>query len=220
MDIQTVDISTLKKYPNNPRKGNIQVIADSLATNGQYKTITVNKRNNEILAGNHTYEAAKSLGWTELTVTFVDVDDETAAKIVLLDNRTADMGEYENEALIKLLEELEDLEHTGYSDDDLDDLLALYEEVSTPELKGGMAVTSVAVENDGENVIRKKTLEELAERYNDRATRMLILDYQNDIYVWIVEKLTAIRAEHDLVSNTEAVIKLIEDYTGETCPEV
>ena len=127
--MQTTDVklTDLHLYPNNPRRGNIDLIADSLKTYGQYKPITVNSRNNQILAGNHTFQAAQKLGWKTIAATFVDVDDNTAAKIVAIDNKATDSGEYDNTALLDLLENLDTLDGTGYTSDDIDDLLDFLE---------------------------------------------------------------------------------------------
>jgi site-specific DNA-methyltransferase (adenine-specific) len=124
LDIARVAIGTLRPYPRNPRRGNIEAIKQSLATNGQYRPIVVNRRTGEILAGNHTWRAARELGWSEIAVTYLDVDDEQAARIVLADNRANDLSGYDNEALADLLIELPSLEGTGYDRDDLDALLA------------------------------------------------------------------------------------------------
>lgn len=118
-----VDINSVFPYPMNARQGDIGLIAESLSENGQFRPIVVNQRDNSILVGNHTWKAAKSLGWKEIAATFVDVDDEQAAKIVLVDNRTADLGSYDHVELVELLREVPSYEGTGYSPDDIDDLL-------------------------------------------------------------------------------------------------
>lgn len=128
-----VPVGGLTTYHRNPRRGNIAAIADSLRVNGQYRPIVVNRggltgRANEILAGNHTYAAAISIGMTEVEVTFVDVDDTGAARIVAADNRTADLGGYDDEALAELLCSIGDLEGTGYEPVDLAALLRDLEE--------------------------------------------------------------------------------------------
>ena len=84
----TVPIGKITPHPQNPRNGDIDAIAISLRNNGQYRPIVVNKRNNQILAGNHTYHAAMQLGWDSIAITYVDVDDDTAIKIMLVDNPT------------------------------------------------------------------------------------------------------------------------------------
>jgi DNA modification methylase len=118
-----VPISKLKPYPGNPRRGNVTAIKDSLKVVGQYRPIVVNRSTMEVLAGNHTLIAAKALGWSEIAVTYVDADPERAKRIVLADNRTNDLAGYDSQALVELLSDLEDLEGTGYGQDDLDTLL-------------------------------------------------------------------------------------------------
>jgi DNA modification methylase len=108
----------------------VESIAESLAAHGQYRPVVANKRTGEVLAGNHTLQAAQSLGWTELAVTWVDVDPEAAARIVLVDNRTSDLGTYDNDILAEVLSALPDLVGTGYVDAQLDALLADEEPVA------------------------------------------------------------------------------------------
>jgi ParB-like chromosome segregation protein Spo0J len=105
------------------------MICESLERNGQYRPIVVNRRTMGVLAGNHTLRAAIELGWEEIAATFVDVDDEQARRIVLVDNRTNDLAGYDTALLAELLEELPDPEGSGY---DLAALDALLEEVGRP----------------------------------------------------------------------------------------
>ena len=125
-----VPVADLVSYERNPRKGNVELIAHSLVANGQYRPIVVRKGTNHVLAGNHTLAAARHLGWEQVAATFVDVDDQAAARIVLADNRTADLGTYDNALLLDLLQDLADseakLEGTGFEDEDLDALLHLW----------------------------------------------------------------------------------------------
>lgn len=202
MEIKEVALITLKPYPNNPRKGNIDLIAKSLKTYGQYKPITINKRTNEILAGNHTYEAAKKLGWTTIQATYVDADENTAAKIVLMDNKTSDAGSYDDTKLLGLLDSLSDLDATGYTDKDLRELQELYD-APEPELR---------------NTVMGKTLQDWQETLGQRTTRIIMFDYEKPRYMWVAEKLEQFRNENDLATNTEALIRLIEKISGEGAP--
>ena len=117
-------LTELQTFANNPRRGDVEAIAASLTKHGQYRPIVVNAgsatgRRNEVLAGNHTLLAARSLGWDALDVALIDVDEQTAASIVAADNRTADLGGYDEAALYELLNGLDDLEGTGYLAEDL-----------------------------------------------------------------------------------------------------
>jgi DNA modification methylase len=124
-----IRLDRLHPYHANPRRGNVAAIAESLATVGQYKPIVVNAgtltgRPLEVLAGNHTLAAASQLGWSSLLCVTVDVGEEEAARIVAADNRTADLGSYDDAELLALLEGLPDLAGTGYADSDLAELAA------------------------------------------------------------------------------------------------
>lgn len=128
MNVTAYPIDRLRPYHRNPRRGNIAVIAESLKTLGQYRPIVVNAgthtgRPDEVLAGNHTLLAARELGWVSIDGVTVDVDDDTAARIVLVDNRSNDLAGYDDEVLAGLLSDLPDLTATGYTDEDLEALL-------------------------------------------------------------------------------------------------
>lgn len=98
--VASVPIGSLSSYPVNPRRGDIEAIAQSLKAHGQYRPIVVQYGTNFILAGNHTYKAAKKLGWKKIKITYVDVTEERAKQIVLADNRLTDLASY-NEPLLK-----------------------------------------------------------------------------------------------------------------------
>lgn len=118
-----VPIEGLVHYGRNPRRGDVAAIAESLTFNGQYKPIVVRTGTMEVLAGNHTLKAARELGWDQIAATFVTVDDEQAARIVLVDNRTNDLAEYDPDALVSLLTDLPDLAGTAFNQDALDALI-------------------------------------------------------------------------------------------------
>ena len=121
-----IPITQPRPRKGNPRRGDIDTIAESLERNGQYRPIVVNKPTGEILAGNHTYAAAKRLGWTHIAATFVDVDEDEAARIVLADNRTADLGDYDDTLLLDMLRGMDgDYLGTGFTQDDVDAIAAL-----------------------------------------------------------------------------------------------
>ena len=108
LDVERYHPDELRPYHRNPRLGDVEAIARSLEVNGQYRPIVVNLgrhtgRPLEVLAGNHTLAAARHLGWDRIAATTVDVDDMEAARIVAADNRTADLGGYDDDVLLALL---------------------------------------------------------------------------------------------------------------------
>lgn len=138
---QTVPLLDLNHYSKNPRRGDVQAIKGSIVANGIFRPVIVNKgtytdKPNEILAGNHTVKAIRELAeenpddqrWQQVEVWMVDVDAERAARIVLADNRTADLGSYDNEELLGLLNMMDgDLDGTGYDEEYLDSLEEIVE---------------------------------------------------------------------------------------------
>lgn len=128
LEIVEVGLDEIRPHTQNPRLGDIKAIAESLQTYSQYKPIVVREETGEILAGNQTYAAAKMIGWQEISVVYISVSDIDAKRIVLADNRTHDLGAYNDPLLANLLQDLmvEDvslLDGTGYSADEVDDLL-------------------------------------------------------------------------------------------------
>ena len=123
-----VGIDSVQSHPANPRQGDVPGIAESLDVNGQYAPIVVDLRNGNILAGNHTWKAAKSLGWKEIAVVHVEVDDQQAKRILLADNRTSDLATYDRQNLIELIERLSpDLEGSGWDKRSLERLYQMEE---------------------------------------------------------------------------------------------
>lgn len=120
--VASVAISSLEAYPTNPRRGDIEAIAQSLKSHGQYRPIVIQNGTNFILAGNHTYKAAKKLGWKKIKVTYIEVDETTARRIVLADNRLTDLAGYNEPLLKSLLQALPELDGTGFTASEVETL--------------------------------------------------------------------------------------------------
>jgi DNA modification methylase len=129
LETKTLNIDDVSPHPRNVRQGDIGVISQSLQAHGQFKPIVVDRRTMKILAGNHTWKAAKSLGWEQIDVSFVDTkNDQDALRILLADNRTSDMASYNDDGLEILLKELAEsvdgLDGSLFDGDDLDVLIS------------------------------------------------------------------------------------------------
>jgi ParB-like chromosome segregation protein Spo0J len=99
--IERVEISRLIKDPNNARKHdkkNLEAIKGSLAKFGQQKPIVVNM-NDIVVAGNGTLEAANQLGWTHIDIVRTDLEGFNAAAYALADNRTSELGAWNDDVL-------------------------------------------------------------------------------------------------------------------------
>lgn len=104
-----VPIDSLTPLAGNPRVGDVDAVAASLQRFGQRKPIVVTA-DGTIVAGNHTWLAAKQLGWSQIAVTRVEDDEATARAFALADNRTAELGHYDEEALLALIRAVGDVD--------------------------------------------------------------------------------------------------------------
>lgn len=126
-----VPVAQLALDPANARlhpERNLSSIEASLRTYGQRKPIVVRRQGMVVEAGNGTLDAARRLGWTHLAAVVVDDDPITATGYAISDNRTAELAEWDDEVLARLLRDLRaeevDLDALGWSDADLANLLA------------------------------------------------------------------------------------------------
>lgn len=141
LETKSVSIDDVQPHPKNVRQGDIGAISQSLKAHGQYRAIVVQKSTGHILAGNHTWKAAKSLGWKEIDAHMIDCDDDRAMRIMLADNRANDLASYDDAALAELLKELDatdlGLDGTMFDGDALDTLLYDLEQNATNPLEDG-----------------------------------------------------------------------------------
>lgn len=126
----------LSPMPGNPRRGDVDAVARSLTVFGQHKPIVARRTGEDgegrpvgvVLAGNHTLAAAIKLGWDALAVVWTDDDEMTAKARALADNHTAELGSYDDQALLDMLRDVaadEDLfAATAYTGDDVEKMLA------------------------------------------------------------------------------------------------
>ena len=101
-----MNIDELTPLENNPRRGDIKAIKASYEKFGQLRPIVaVNHPNGDtvVIAGNHQLEAAKQLGWDQIAVAIVELNDEDAITFALSDNRISELGSTDNSVLMDLI---------------------------------------------------------------------------------------------------------------------
>jgi DNA modification methylase len=113
MEINSVCLTDLVSDPNNARKHdekNLEAIKGSLSQFGQRKPIVV--QGQVVIAGNGTLEAARQLGWEEISIVQVPEDwtPEQAKAFALADNRSAELAKWDMQILNAQLMELDAVE--------------------------------------------------------------------------------------------------------------
>ena len=125
-----VPLGELDSLVGNPRRGDVEAVKRSYSQFGQRKPIVARHKadgRGEVTAGNTQLAAAGELGWSHIAVVWADDDDLTAKAWALADNRTSELGLYDEDALVAYLQavstDAELLAATGYSESDLARLL-------------------------------------------------------------------------------------------------
>jgi len=102
-------LGSLVPLKDNPRRGDVDAIASSYKEFGQIKPIVVAENGDGryvIIAGNHQYQAAKRLGWDSIACTVLDADEKKAMAFAYADNRTSDLGGYDEDLLMQMIGEI------------------------------------------------------------------------------------------------------------------
>jgi ParB-like chromosome segregation protein Spo0J len=204
-DYEIVEIDRLSQHPENPRRGTVSVIVESIREHGQYRPIVAQRSTGHVLAGNHTLIAAREAGMDEIAVSWIDVSDEEARRIMLVDNRASDLGTYDDAALVSLLRATEsdfgDLIGTGYDDAALDDLIAIGE---ARDIENAGGTTVADPQTDGP--------------VRERAVRTIALDVTVDEYDWWNAHAKEARQACDVDTNSELILHLIAQTLGIVAP--
>lgn len=175
-------IDRLKADRGNPRRGDVPAIADSLRRFGQQRPVLATA-GGVIVAGNHTVAAARELGWDHVAVVRTALRGKEQRAYGLADNRTGDLGTYDDAILTRLLDSLPTLDGTGYTDEDKELMHALANLGQTEPTAADLAGTP----------FRK------------------ILRYDREAYQEVIAALDRVLDDTGLDSYSEAVERVVRD---------
>ena len=117
MQIEMIRVEDLQPYVNNPRKNDkaVKAVAESIKQFGFKVPITID-RNGVIVTGHTRLKAAIKLKMKEVPVIRLnDLNEEQVKAFRLVDNKVAEISEWDVEALIQELNEIDmDLEIFGF----------------------------------------------------------------------------------------------------------
>lgn len=124
---EAISLRKIRQHPRNPRKGDDEAVGESIDANGWFGAVLVHRSTGHVIAGNTRFRAMRKRKAKTVPGFWIECDDDTALRILLVDNRTSDMASYDDAELLALLVELEaeaaGLIGTGYTDADLAALL-------------------------------------------------------------------------------------------------
>ena len=220
--IKTTEMPTrmLQVYHRNPRVGDLGKIAESLENNGQFRPILVNAgkltgRKNEVLAGNHTFLAARHLGWETITASLIDVDDDRARAIVLADNATAEAGTYDAKELAELVQEAKDagvVAGIGFDEEEMNAILKSVPKINHNDLTPPtISLHELGIDTKPKDK-REKMLEErnAAKSEADRNRGNSKIDISEDTDIEDMDEPSEDRAAQLSLARVQAQLELME----------
>jgi len=125
MDIKFCSIDSIKPYLSNPRKNdeNIQKVADSIKKYGWNQPIVVDS-DGVIVVGHTRYKAALLLQLKEVPVLYAkNLTEQQSKAYRIMDNKAHDFTKWNFQELKFELDDLPDVEVTGFTLKQLDDIL-------------------------------------------------------------------------------------------------
>ena len=155
--IQRVSLDALHLDPANARAHgdrNLDSIGDSLKRFGQTEPLIVQASSGRVIGGNGRLSVMRKLGWTECDVVRLEISDLEATALGIALNRTAELAEWDDDTLGRLLGELRAegaLDGVGFDAAEIDELLAeLGEEPRDVEDPGPGEVPTIASSRKGD----------------------------------------------------------------------
>lgn len=229
---ELVPITSVTRHPENARKGDTPRIEASLRAHGQYAPVVVHEPTGYIVKGNNTHRVlADVMGRSEIMATFISCSETQARAILVADNRTSDDAEYDQTALLSLLEQTQrdgTLPDTGWSQADVVDLTsaldALIPDMDEPDpfdqtdedhLRKTDPIPSTVDRSD--DAKSAPSLEDRAKAYDENPTRTMNLIFTLDQYQWVTHHLRSISEGFD-GGYAEAILHLVGDVVEETPP--
>ena len=121
MQKKKVELKDINLDPRNTRKHNeknIKVIKESLEKFGQYRPFVIQEEGMIIRVGNGMYQAMQELGIKEADAVIIDLNDDEATALSIIDNRSSELATWDDDLLAELLKDMPDdlFNITGFDD--------------------------------------------------------------------------------------------------------
>jgi len=124
--LEGVGPDELVPWAQNPRRNEkaVREVMRSIERYGFGAPVVARRATREIIAGHTRVEAARRLGLERIPVRFLDIDERAAHELALVDNRSAEIAEWDESMLRQLMEDGLDLSELGWSEEEVRELAA------------------------------------------------------------------------------------------------
>lgn len=211
MRTAAVPVDELRLWDNNPHTGDVEVARTSIRRFGQVKPI-VRAPDGWIVAGNTTLKAMIAEGFTSAATVTLDANESELIAYGLADNQTARLGVDDDQVVYDLLRQIPDLEGTGYTLDDFDDLRIRMEEMEAGSGDRPFFNPETGMRND------EPSMDGYLDGYQAHSIRAVILNYDLTRFAWVQTHAATLRADWGLETNADLFAALIGNTLGETPP--
>lgn len=221
-----VPVDDLVPAESNAKAHDQALLARSVETFGFVEPVVVDERTGRLLSGHGRTEhltERRAAGddppegvivgddgrWLVQVVRGVrSRDDAHATAMGIALNRVGERGGWVPEVLTMQLDELRTtdlLDATGWSADELDDMIAARQEADvsfTPERRGGEAAHA------------ENSLDDWARDYRNKQVRSMVFDFPLDAYRLVTEQAARARKAYGVESNAELFQKMLGEWTA------
>lgn len=200
--IEIIYLQDLKPYDKNPRKHGkgLAELKKSIEENGFTNPIQIDQ-NNRIIAGHGRYQAAKELNLSRVPCVRITCTEEQYIKLVLSDNKIAELSKWDSNLLqetMLILGDLKDVSIPGFDLAEIDKIFGFkHEDVSaTEDAQADFGDSGVLKESsmDDRALIKRKTFE-----------------FTQQEYKFVDSKLKAVKKEHGFQTEVEALMEVLKN---------
>lgn len=172
MNIEEVNIDTIRPYWRNPRKNDnaVEPVKESIRNYGYNQPIVVDD-DNVIIVGHTRYKALRELGYKNIAIVKLELDDEKAKQYRIADNKTNEKAEWDEDLLLYELREVEGLEDMKifFDDGELDSIINIREmDMNELSFENPLEDEEEEREKKVEAKVRTEIKDELGDEYESK----------------------------------------------------
>lgn len=207
--IESIYLQDLIPYEKNPRKHgkNVDELVKSIKENGWTSPIQIDQKN-RIIAGHGRLLAAKRLNLSTVPCVRIECTDSEYIKLVLSDNKIAELSGWNNKLLQETMSILGDLHSVSIPGFDLEDIDKIFghkhEDISA-------SVDAAAAETDFGGGVKVESSQDDRALVKSKTFKLTQKEYK-----FVDEKLKAIKKEQGFELEVEALMYALKGFKSLT----